>query len=803
MLDDLRFALRQLRRTPLGSGVIVASLALGVGAVSIAFTLVRGVLLLPLEYPEAGRLMALYHVLEPLQEAPNPRLAAMWDRLPVSYLNAADWRRQSRALAGIGLYADYAAVLEDGGEPRELPAARIDASLPAVLGVEPLLGRVFAADEVARGERLVLLGHALWRSAFGGDPGLVGRTLRLDGEPHVVVGVMPPGFAVPGGDELLWTPLVPDADDLALRDNHRYPAVARLAAGVTPAEARAELADLAAALAAAHPGSNTDLGARLVPLLDVVVGDSRRSLGLLSAAAALVLALACLNAAQLLLARGLARRHELAVRLALGAGRWRLVRGVLAEAVPLAVAGGGSGLLLAAGALAVLPRLVAGELPRLEQVEIDGAVALFAFAAGLAAAVLAALAPALRAPAVAPRAALGQRVAAGSGGGAGGALVVAEVALTLVLAAGAGLLAASWLRLAATDPGFDARGVLVQQIRLPPWSYPDDAARRQFGERLLRRLEALPGVAAAALTSRLPVPGPGELWGFEIVGGEPTSGDMIRGLSASMLHVSPGFHRLLGIPLVAGHPFDTGAGDRPGVLVNRTLADRYWPGGDAVGAEMRLHDGVHPVLGVVEDSRQRGLAGEAEALILQPWERNPRPALAALVAAGERPLDRAADLRRVVRRLDPALPLPPAEGLGELVQRSLAGPRYRALLVGLSAGLALLLALVGIYSVMAVDVGRRRREIGVRMALGADRARVRRLILGRVLRLALAGVALGTAGVLAAGRLLTGFLHAVEPADPLTLAGAAALLVATCLAAGYLPARQAARHDCAVVLRGD
>ncbi|HSG40279.1 MAG TPA: FtsX-like permease family protein, partial [Thermoanaerobaculia bacterium] len=503
-----------------------------------------------------------------------------------------------------------------------------------------------------------------------------------------------------------------------------------------------------------------------------------------------------------LLAQGVERRSEMALRLALGARRSHLIRQRGMEILALAALGSAGGLLLTDLALDMLPSLLATELPRLEDIEVDGGVALFAFGAGVAAALLSGLLPAVLAPGAAPREAMGEsrlvRIAQDG-------LIVAEVALTLMLTVGALALATSWMRLAAVNPGFDTRGVLAQEIRLPAWQYPDEVRRGELAARLVASLQALPGAEGAALASRLPVAGPAEVWGFEIPGRDVSGGDWTQGRSAAMQLVTPGYFRVLRIPVVAGEAFDarSGTGPEKVVMVSRGMAERHWPGDSPVGAVVKMRDQEYRVIGVFGDVRYQGLAEEPGDLMIQPWGQGPAATFAALVRTDGDPLEQAAAVRRKLRDLDPSLPLPAAAPLEDLVARSVLGPRSRALLIGLSAGVALLLALVGTYGVMAYGISRRRREIAIRMAAGADRRRVQWWVLRRALALALAGVFLGVLGALAAGRLLEGLLYGVEAAGPASLLAAALLLVVTCLAAGYFPARRASRIEPATILRSE
>ena len=810
-VHDARQALRRLRREPLTAAVSALTLALGIGAATSVFALVQGVLWTPLGYPEADRLVKVHRTLEALRESPNPRLADLWNRLPVSYLFAEDLRRADRPLSGVGLYLGGEVVVDGPREPEGVAAARIDPHLLRVLGVQPEIGRLFLGGDVADGAPRVLLGHGFWRGAFGGDPGIVGRSVRIDGEPHAVVGVMPPGFQLPGREDRLWTLLVPGENDRAFRDDYRYEAIGRLAPGWTVAEAGAALDRLAERLATEHPASDAGAGARIVPLLDTLVGDGRRSLGLLSIAAMVVLAVACVNVLHLLLVRGAARRRELALRRALGAGRGRLVRSLALDALWIALAGGVGGFLLAVAGVRVLPLWLAGELPRLDQVAIDARVVLFALGASLFAALAAGLAPALAATGatgVGPRTAIddagADRPPPGARRRGQGALVILEVALTMALACAAGVLAVSWLRLSAVDPGFEARGVLVQELRLPGWRYPEPGDRTRAAERIVQGLRALPGAEGAALTSRLPVSGPLLVGGFRIAGRDAAGGDWTQGRSAGLQAVSPGYFELLEIPIVAGRALEPDE-SRPAVVVSRSLADAHFPGArpfeEVVGEEIVLGETTYSVVGVAGDVRHQGLEAEAGDLILRPWAVEAPAAMAALVRFGGGgadpldPLDRADDVRRAIRAVDPDLALPPAGRLDERVAGSLTGPRSRALFVGLSAGIALLLAAAGIYGVVSHGVGRRRREIGIRMALGADAAAVRRSVVTGALVPALVGVALGAAGAVAGGKLLESLVYGTAPAEPAVLAAMAAALLAVCWAAAWGPARRASRID--------
>lgn len=813
LLPDVRQALRIHRRRPLTTAAVVVTLALGIGACTAIFSVVDGVLLKPLGFSRAERLVRLHQTYETLRTSPNPRLQAIWNRLPVSYLNAVDYRRDSRAVEAIGLYEDVSMTVTGSGEPRQLEAVRMDAELFAVLAVRPAFGRVFDAGEVEQGARVAVLGHGLWQRSFGGDRGVTGRTLTLDGEPHTVVGVMPAGFQVPGGGaDVLWTPLHLGEDDLGSRDNQRLRALARIAEGVSIDDAHADLERLARGQAETFPDTNDGVGVRIEPLLESVAGASRPLLYLLMAAVAAVLAVACVNVAHLLLAETSLRRRELTVRLALGAGRGRLVAQLLTESVLLALAGGALGWWAAATGRDLLLSWIGSDLPRAADVALDGRVLLFTVAVSLVAAACCCVLPALSTRALSARdLGAGRGQTAKDGFLAHSGLAVAQTALTLMLTAGAGLLVASFLRLAAVDPGFRSDGVLVQEVRLPAWSYPDEEHRQAFSSPLLERLRGLPGVRGAALTTKLPFAGPGLVGGYTLPGaGDDEDGDWTQGRSASMKFVTPEYFRVLGIPLRRGRVFT--ASDRPEsgrrLVVNETMAKASWPGAVAIGRTVVLgyDDQPYEVIGVVADVRHDGLDAEPGALMYQPWSQ--RPALAgaaftAVVAAADAtPLD-ASTLRAAIRELDPELPLPPSTTMAALLEDSLAGSRSRTWLMSSLAAVALVLALVGTYAVVSFDVGRRVPEIGVRMALGANGGRVRAMVLWRTLTLSGLGLLLGALGVLMGWRLLSGWLYGVGEVEPPVFAAAAALMILVSAVAGYLPARRASRVDPAVALRGE
>ena len=809
---ELRLALRSQLRRPLPTLAIVVTLALGIGVNTAIFTLVNSVLLRPLPYPDHDRLVVIHQTYESLRTSPNPRLQRIWNRIPVSYLNTEDWRDDSQSLTGIGLFSETSVTLQGGGEPLAVEAAEVDAELFGVLGTKPTLGRTFTAEEVERKERLVVLSHAVWSKLWGSDPSILDSRVELDGEPATVIGVMPAGFEIAGGrKDRLWTPLRLADNDLEMRNNQRLRAIGRLSAGASFASASEEMERLARNQAESYPDTNEGTGVRLEPVLDSIVGESRSLLAMLMAAVAVVLAVACANVAHLLWVQADRRREEFGIRRALGASRTRLTRQLLLESAIPALAGGILAVPLAALTRRLLVASLPADLPRTEVLPIDGRVLVFTLGISLLAALLCGLPPALSSST--ESATRRSRGGVGPATGPRGSwlhngFVVAEIALTLMLTAGAALLANSFLRLAAVEPGFETEGILVQDIRLPAWSHPDETKRQAFAEALVERLEGVSGVRSVALTSKLPFAGPALVAGFSLPGVEAENEDWTQGLSASLKFVSPEYFTTLGISIREGRSFrpeDRPEGGRV-VVMNETLAARCWPGEEAVGRSLIFSDNEYRVVGVVADIRHDGLEEDPGTLMYFPWNhRGDLGALAdqltAVLAVDGAPMDYAKTTRGIVREIEPALPLAAATTLDSLMHESLGAPRGRTSLVLLLAGLALLLALVGTYAVVSFAVGRRRSEIGVRMALGASAREVRRMVLGRTLLLAALGIALGLVGAVAGGRLLEGMLWGVEANDPLTLAFAALLLALAAAVAGFLPAHRASRVDPVHALR--
>ncbi|HSR41903.1 MAG TPA: ABC transporter permease, partial [Longimicrobiales bacterium] len=796
---DLRFALRGLRRTPGPTLVAVLTLAVGIGATTAMFSVVHGVLLRPLPYPEPHRLVSAWEV------SPSGVL------LPGSYANFADWRQGSGALEALAAYTPPSpvTVLVRGGGVRA-SFTRVSADFFRVAGVDPARGRIPTPEEHrAGGPPLAVVGHAFWRDELGGPDDLAGTTVSLLGTAYEVVGVMPPGFDLPDAPDV-WVSL-DRAVPWTVRGNHVVHVLGRLAPGATEESAGAELHAIHQGIRAAHADEVETVGVRVRSYRDEVVGDTRGALTMLLAAAAFLLLVACTNVAGAQLARGAGRRRELAVRASLGAGRGRLVRQLLAESLVVAALGGLAGVgiarLLLALALAVDPVAV----PRFGEVGVDGPVLLFAAAAVVATALASGLLPALHLT--------GSRLAGAlrSGGRAGvdrravftgRALMAGEVALALVLLAGAGLTVRSLSSILSTDGGFRTAGVLIGQVHFPAEHYATAGEGVDFLDALLGALRARPAVAEAGLGLLLPVRGSGN------VGGPVTLEDGTLTDAVFQYRVADaGLFRTLEVPLVRGRLFQATDGpDDPHVaLVDEAMADRLWPGEDPLGRRFNA-GGMDPfpdqwltVVGVVGEVRNWSQEPGANPTYYVHYRQ--RPTFLAvfggiLVARGPDADAVGPLLREVTRSLDPDVPVRVAS-LTSRIAGSAADRRFTAFVLAAFGLVALLLAAVGVYGVVACSVARRTREIGIRVALGAAPERVRRRVVGEALSVVGVGAVAGVMAALALSRLLAGLLHGVGPLDPLTHGAAAAVLLGATALASWIPARRGTRVDPTVALRAE
>lgn len=792
MLRDLRFAIRGLRQSPLGAAVAVITLGLGIGGATAVFSVVQAVLLRPLPFFEPDRLVRVWE------------LTREGNRFSFSEPNYLDLREQTRSLQQVAAYNDgVTAVLAEGGEPQRIRAVRVSASLCDVLGVRPQLGRMFsdAEDRAGAPDARVLLSDGLWRRRFNADPGIVGHLITLDSRPFVVTGVMPAGFQFPDHSDA-WIPL--GANPASDRGNKELAVIGRLARGTTPAQLEDDLRDIARRLSRLDPEANAGWSIGAAPFSDWLIAPRfRDAVWVLFGAVGVLLLLACANVANLLAARAAARRAEIRVRAALGASRSRLVRQLFTEAALLAALGTGAGVLFAVWSVDGVRALGLGRVPRLDGLLIDTTVLGFACLAGAVSCLVFGLAPVLHAVRVDIGSAADDNLRHTSGNRKlRHALVVIEVALALLLLVSAGLMAGSFVRLMRVDQGFDTADTIAMPIELSPARHPEDRVAGFYGD-LLERIRAVPGVVAAGASSTNPF----RQSGFsnsvtpEALAAEAPPSGLVQ---AGWRSVTPGFFDAMRIPILQGRAFGPADGGAERVvIVSERLARRLWPGEPAVG--QRIYWGgttgqTRTVIGVAGDIRDVRLETEPPPMLFLPHAQVDLPAMTVIVRT---PLGAALApaLRDVVRGLDPALPAPPIYEMEVSRAEVAAGPRFNLLLFTAFATLAVVLAVSGVYAMLAFTVLERRRDIAVRLALGADGARVTRLVLQNGLTLALAGIAVGSLAALVLTRVLSTQLYGIEPTDPLTFAAAAAALLGVAALACYVPARHASRLDPMTILR--
>ncbi|HYE90023.1 MAG TPA: ABC transporter permease [Terriglobales bacterium] len=798
LLQDLRYGLRVLLKRPGFALVTVLTLALGVGANTAIFSVVNGTLLRPLPYREAERVMTIW----------QKDLQAGKERDDASPANFADWRERAESFEAMAAVEPYGHNLTGQGEPENFRSWLASEGFFRVMGTDALHGRTFLPEEHAPGgPRAVVLSHGLWQRRFGGDAGLVGRTLLLNGRPHTVVGVMPPEFDYPAGREL-WAARAVTERERQDRGSSYWQVVGRLKAGVTPEQARAEMDSIAAQLAEEYPQTNAAIKATVVPLGEQLTGHIRPALLVLLAAVGLVLLVACANVANLLLVRGVARRKEIAIRTALGATRGHLVRQLLAEALALGMAGAVIGSLLSFWAVAVVRVTAPATMPRLEEVQVNARVLAFALAAGLLSAMLFGLAPLLQAARGRLAEWLHER---GGGGGMPSArrsqhiLVVAEVSLALVLLVGAGLLVESFVRLRSVDPGFRREDVLTAKVMLPARRYGTREQQVTFVEDAIARLSALPGVLRVAITNAAPLADNREGTSFQIEGAPPWPRGQEPHVNWNI--VTPGYFAVLGIPLAAGRAFDDR--DRPDtppvVMINETLASRHFPGENPIGRRIRVgfaSGTPRVIVGVVKTERHAGMTAEPHNGVYVPMSQFPRAGqLTILARTASEPAASGPAVRQTIREIDPALAVFQVQPMSHVAADAIAAPRFSAVLLSTFASVALLLAAVGLYGVLSHAVSQRTREIGIRMALGASRGAVLQMVVGRGVALAGIGVAAGLIGAVVIVRAFATLLFGVSSTNLPTYVLSGFLLLLVGAGASYVPARRATRVDPVIALR--
>ena len=805
LLTDVCYGFRQLGKNPGFSSIAILTLALGIGANTAILSVVNAALLRALPYHDPGRLVYVW----------SAEKARGINQSTVSIPDLRDWREQNRVFDSLAGWWSGSYNLSGGDEPRQVSGWTVSPNFFEVLGAQPEFGRGFSTGEDQReNDRTVVLSHALWRGAFGGEPEMLGRTIMVDGEPRVVIGVMPAEFSSPFPDVQLWVPWPARAEATAERGDRFLRVVARLKPGVSIERATADMGTVARRLAQTYR-EDAGVTVYLVPAGQQITGSVRPALLVLLGAVGFVLLIGCVNVANLLLARSAAREKEFAVRAALGASPSRLTRQLLTESVLLSVLGGAAGVLLAACGVRPLRLILAAQIPRAQDINLDSHVLLFTLGLSVLTGLAFGLVPAVRGVSND----LNESLKAGGPGWSAGTpgrrvrdlLVICEMALALVLLAGAGLLVNSFARLRAVDPGFKPDGVLTCQISLPStYKNPQIAA---FYQQLLERLRALPGVKAAGATMTLPLrQSGGGFWGGLNIEGRPAVGREAIPV-VSFVQVTPGYFRAMGIPLLKGREFsesDNSSRSPKVAIVNATLASRFFSEGDPIGKRICMGEDCTKgpwisVVGVVGNAALESLTDPRFPQVFSPQAQGVEGGVAGSMELALRtssdPLRLAGALATAVHELDKNQPVAHVGTLNQVVSTSLAQPRFNTLLLAAFAALALLLAAVGVYGVLAYSVALRTREIGIRMALGASRADVVRLVAGHGMRLALAGAAIGLVGALTLARLMSSLLYGVTPSDPLTFLVALAGLVSVALLASYIPARRAITVDPMEALR--
>ncbi len=815
LLNDIRYGVRSLIKQPAFTLVAVITLALGIGANTAIFSVVNGVLLRPLAYQEPEKIMTV------LQKEGGP----------VSPANFLDFRRNSQSFSQIAAAEAWGGTLLNIDQPEVVKGLRMGDGLFSLLGVSPILGRSLQADDYQPGrDHVLVLSYKLWQRMFAGDPHVVGRRVTLNSESYDVVGVMPAEFQFPpfwSTRTEMWAPL-----DLSVRATSRNGSslrvFARLKEGVSQTQAQAEMTAMSRQLATAYPEVNTGLELRVEPLNEKVVGNVRPALLVLTVAVGFVLLIACANVACLLLARAATRQKEAAVRAALGASRWRILRQLLTESLLLSVCGAGLGILLAVWGVSWLTALLGGNatsasvrLPRVTEIKLDAAVLVFTFAISVLTTFLFGLAPAL----AASKPDLNRIFKDGGRGNTGGrrrlqgVLVVAELSLTLVLLIGASLLMNSFMKLQAIDSGMNARNLLTLGISLNGASQYVGPTREAFYQQVLDRISAVPGVETASAINHLPLAG--DVWGNTfIIEGRPLP--LAGHEPATIERVSrPNYFRTMGIPLRAGRDFtDHDTSDAPGVvIINEKVAGHYWPAEDPLGKRITLDDPKSPgpaglrwltIVGVIKDVKQGDWMKAPQEEIYEPFQQrkvfysgtaNQFTSMTLVVRVTVAPQTLAPSIQDAIRSVDRSVPVTNVVTMDQVIADTLWQPRFNLQLIGLFAGLSMILAAIGLYGVMSYSVAQRTQEVGLRMALGAERRDIMKLLLGQGMKLALAGVAFGLMAAFALTRLMTTMLFEIKPTDMTTYLVVSVGLILVALLACYIPARRATKVDPLVALR--
>jgi predicted permease len=797
---DVRLGLRSLIHSPVFSVVTVLSLALGIGANTAIFSVVNGLLLKPLPYPESERVVDVWHT-PPQQSFPG------LDKFSVSPANYIDWKAQSTVFEQIAIYTYTGFSLSAGADPLPLIGAAVSRDFFSVLRTNAMQGRIFTPDEEVPGkDNVVVISHALWQRAFGANPNVVGQSVVMNSRSFTVIGVMPAGFELPRQADL-WVPLAWDEKERQVRSIHDYLVIARLKQNVSLKQAQAEMSTISSRLEQQYPEEDRGWGAVVIPLREDLVGDIRVALLVLFCAVGFVLLIACANVANLMLARAANRQKEIAVRIALGAGRARLVRQLLTESVLLAVSGGVLGLVLAVWGSKLLVQL--GSLPNSDDIGIDTWTLGFTLLVSLAAGIIIGIVPAFQFT----RANLSDTLKQGAGRTGGTpmkqhtrkALVISEVALSLVLLIGAGLMIRSFWKLQSVDPGFDTSNALTMSVALSPIRYSEANQQLAFLDRAIEQIGAVPGVVSVGATTTVPLAGSGSTQPFSI-DGRPT-GTVAEQPMAQTRYITPDYFRAIGIPLRQGRFFSDQDRDKsvPVVIISEAMARRFWPGENPIGKRLtpsfHVEQGAREIVGVVGDVKATGLDVDSSAMMYLPYKQSPRPYMSFVVRTASNPESLVQPVSKAIYAIDKEQALTDVQTMDQVLTSSLSGRRFNMTLLLTFAGVALVLAAVGVYGVMNYTVTLRKRELGIRMALGAGRLDVLRLVLGQALVLTLIGVGAGLVSAYALTRLMSSLLYGVTATDYLTFVSVSGVLIAVGLAASYLPALRATKVNPTIALR--
>ena len=802
--QDLRYGLRTLAKNPAFTSIAIVALALGIGANSAIFSVVDAVLLRPLPFKKPEQLVMLWENATHLgfpKNTPSPA-------------NSLDGQKQAGAFTGMAAMVERSFNLTGVGEPERLDGRRVSANLFDLLGVRAVLGRTFVPDDDRPGSHVVLLSYSLWQRRFGSDPSVIGRALALNGESYTVIGIMPrfvqlPGFA--NRNDQLWVPIAFPPEEAAQRGNHFLEVIARMKPGVTLKQAQAEMETIAARLAQQYPDYNTRLGAVVVPLHEEVVGDIKPALLVLLGAVGFVLLIACANVANLLLARAAVRQKEIALRLALGASRSRLMRQFLTESVLLAMFGAGLGLLLALGGIRILKTFIPATISQVQTINIDARVLIFTGLVAILTGIGFGLAPALQASHLNLNDTLKEGGRDAGGGRKGNRLrdllVIGEVAVSFVLLIGAGLLINSFFHLRNLEPGFRADHLLTMKVDLSEVKYPDRERRAAFFDEVIRRVRALPGVQSAAVAGNLPLTYNGDSMNISVEGVPDPPPDQRP--DVIFRAIGPGYFGTMGISIIRGRDFtDQDKADSKNVVViSEKTAQHFWPGQDPIGRRLKPGSSTsntpwREVIGIVKDVRQNDFIAPPKMQMYFTYRQLKDLAPNALVIRTSiEPLSLTASARDAIWSVDKDQTVADIDTMEHIVAEAVARQRFSMLLLGLFATLALLLASVGIYGVMTYSVAQRTHEIGIRIALGARRADVLQMTIKQGLRLVGAGMILGLAAAFILTRVLESLLFGISATDPVTFFGISLVLLAVAILASYLPALRATKVDPIIALR--